>query len=54
MSEAGWGGQDQPFVAVDRQGDSLLAWAGCDSNSVIWQKGSYPSDIRARFGGQAD
>ncbi|MGW3783551.1 hypothetical protein ACWD5Z_03145 [Micromonospora chokoriensis] len=33
VSEAGWSGQDQPFVAVDRQGDSLLAWAGCDSNA---------------------
>lgn len=31
VSEAGWSGQDQPFVAVDRQGDALLAWAGCDS-----------------------
>ncbi|MET8528019.1 hypothetical protein [Micromonospora sp. NPDC005172] len=33
VSEAGWSGQDQPFVAVDRQGDALLAWAGCDSNA---------------------
>lgn len=33
VSEAGWSGQDQPFVAVDRQGDSLLAWAGCDNNA---------------------
>ncbi|MEU8167746.1 hypothetical protein AB0B97_14730 [Micromonospora sp. NPDC049004] len=33
VSEAGWSGQDQPFVAVDRDGDSLLAWAGCDSSA---------------------
>ncbi|MDG4810944.1 hypothetical protein O7634_29655 [Micromonospora sp. WMMD1120] len=33
VSEAGWSGQDQPFVAVDREGDSLLAWAGCDSSA---------------------
>jgi hypothetical protein len=33
VSEPGWSGLDQPFVAVDRQGDSLLAWAGCDNNT---------------------
>ncbi|WP_433118107.1 hypothetical protein [Micromonospora sp. CA-246542] len=33
VSEAGWSGLDQPFAAVDRQGDSLLAWAGCDNNA---------------------
>ncbi|MFC6021363.1 hypothetical protein ACFP2T_34975 [Plantactinospora solaniradicis] len=32
MSQPNWSGQDQPTVAIDRQGEALLAWAGCDGN----------------------
>jgi hypothetical protein len=32
VSPAGWMGQDSPTVAVDRQGDSLLVWAACDTS----------------------
>jgi hypothetical protein len=31
VSPAGWQGQDSPTVAVDRQGDSLLVWAACNT-----------------------
>lgn len=31
VTAPGWSGQDWPAVAVDRQGDSLLVWAGCDT-----------------------
>ncbi|MFJ8081910.1 hypothetical protein ACIQ6Y_14990 [Streptomyces sp. NPDC096205] len=30
VSASGWIGSDSPQVAVDRQGDSLLAWTACD------------------------
>ncbi|MBE1488299.1 hypothetical protein [Plantactinospora soyae] len=34
VSQPNWSGQDQPTVAIDRQGDALLAWAGCDGNAA--------------------
>ena len=33
VSPSGWWGQDSPRVAVDRQGDSLLAWVACDPSN---------------------
>ena len=30
VSAPGWSGQDSSTVAVDREGDALLVWAGCD------------------------
>ncbi|GIJ68006.1 hypothetical protein [Virgisporangium ochraceum] len=33
LSPPNWSGQDQPTVAVDRQGDALLVWAGCDGSA---------------------
>lgn len=32
VTAPGWSGQDSPTVTVDRDGDSLLVWAGCDEN----------------------
>jgi hypothetical protein len=33
VSASGWQGQDSPTVATDRQGDSLLVWAACQTSS---------------------
>jgi hypothetical protein len=34
VSATGWSGSDSPQVAVDRQGDSLLAWTACDESTT--------------------
>ncbi|MFI9151085.1 hypothetical protein [Streptomyces sp. NPDC053367] len=33
VSASGWTASDSPQVAVDRQGDSLLAWTACDQST---------------------